>query len=265
MASEHTPLDSAEITRGLAEAGVPWALMCLSECDSTNREAFDRAAADPALVERGLAVFAGWQSAGRGRRGARWQSEPEADLLFSVAFRPALPTEHWSRLTHAAALAVSKALEPTWQGSIKWPNDVYLGGRKLAGILLEGHPAEGLAVIGIGLNVNSDPSDLGDELAAPATSLRAQSGADVDRDALVVRLLSELHSAVSQAGEAFPVLMAEISERSLLVGEDVTLEASGEHLIGRVSGFGAEGELLLDLPDGSTRELNSADRVRLSR
>ncbi len=257
-------LDPAELARGLAEAGVPWSVLCLDRCDSTNREARDRALADPALAGRGLAVFAGWQSAGRGRRGAKWHSEPESDLLFSVALRPPLAAGLWGRLTHAAAVAVCRALEPRFDAAVKWPNDIYLGGRKVSGILLESEAAAGLAVIGIGLNVNSDP-DLADEgLAAPATSLRREAGGtDVAREPLAVALLTELHRAVGEAAGGFPGLRGEAWRRSALRDRDLSLTLpGGRRVTGRALGLGEEGELRIATPSGEELKLHSAEQVR---
>lgn len=260
-------LHPPEITRPLAAAGVPWVITCLSECDSTNREALDRCAADPTLATRGLALFAEWQSAGRGRRGARWSAPAGLDLLFSVALRPPMPIATWGRLTHAAALAVCEGLAPEFAPQIKWPNDIYLGEHKVAGILLDSRPADGFAVIGVGINVNSDPATLPPDLAAPATSLRAVSASpavEIPREPLAVRLLAALHSAVGRADDDFPALLREVGERSLLLGRDVSLTLpDGACLSGRVTGFGTEGELLLQPADAPALRIANASRVRL--
>jgi len=260
-------LNPSDITSPLAIAGVPWAISCVSECDSTNREALDRCAADPELAERGLAVFSEWQSAGRGRRGARWSSSAGLDLLFSVALRPPLPAAAWGRLTHAAAFAVCQGIGSEFAPQIKWPNDIYLGQHKVSGILLESRPASGLAVIGIGLNVNSDPASLPSDLAAPATSLRAASASpavEIPREPLAVRLLVALHAAVVCAAEGFPELLREVGQRSALLGHDVSLTLpDGARLSGRVTGFGDEGELLLQPADAAALRITNATRVRL--
>lgn len=259
-------LDPSELTRPLATAGVPWQIACLSECDSTNREAIDRCIADPSLAKRGLVVLSEWQSAGRGRRGARWSSRPSQDLLLSVAIQPDMPPETWGRLTHAAALGACESLEPEFEPQIKWPNDIYIGESKVAGILLESQPASGLAVVGIGLNVNSNPADLPPDLAAPATSLWAAAGspaAEIAREPLAVKLLAALYRAFARSVHDFPQLLAEIGQRSLLLGRDISLTLpDGEPLTGRATGFGPEGELQLQPPDSPPRSISSATQVR---
>lgn len=265
MAIQHAPLDPDWVSRGLADAGVPWALLCLDECASTNREALERARRDSRLAGSGLAVFAAWQSEGRGRRGARWRSPRDADLLFSVVLQPPFPAERWSRLTHAAALAVCESLEPEFSPAVKWPNDIYLGGAKVAGILVESAPSEGLAVVGIGLNVNSDPNWLGHDLAAPATSLQFAGGRPIDRSGLAVDVLSRLHRATELAAADFGSVLAQLEARSLLIGRAVSLTApDGGRLAGVAQGFGAEGELVLEFGDGSRRPFASAHEVRLA-
>jgi BirA family biotin operon repressor/biotin-[acetyl-CoA-carboxylase] ligase len=112
------------------------------------------------------------QTAGRGRQGRAWTAPPRSALLMSLVLRG--PSE---TLPLAAAVAVCEALAPL-DCRIKWPNDVWLGRDKLAGILAEARPGEGWAVLGIGLNVSSHPSDL------PATSLRAHGDERSVADAL---------------------------------------------------------------------------------
>ena len=146
---------------------------------------------------------------------------------------------------------------------MKWPNDIYLDGKKVAGILVESEPATGLAVIGIGLNVNGDPTSLGDELAAPATSLGAETGAVVDRSVLAVDLLRELQHHINRATADFPGVLDGLRQLSSLIGRAVTLTLpDGQSLSGTAKALGSEGELVLELADGSTRQIASASQVR---
>lgn len=264
-------LDPSQIVPPCADAGVPWSIRSLDECDSTNEVALDAVAVDQALATRGLAVFSDWQTAGRGRRGRQWQSEPGRDLLFSIAFAPALPPSQWGRYTHAAALGVVRALDPQFETSVKWPNDIYLGGRKLAGILLESRTDAnqgGVVVIGIGLNVNTPADAFASDLDHPATSLCAAAAtAEIDREPIATALLIELHRCLGQAADDFPALLKDLSEHSLLIGRHIEwTDGSGIRRQGLAQGFGPEGELRFQPKDSEVSEalnITSAERIRL--
>ena len=148
-------------------------ILVFEETDSTNDLAA-RAGQDG--VPEGLAIFAESQRAGRGRLGRKWVSPPGRNLLCSVLLRPAaVPIERWPELTFCAALAVAETAEcfTGLPARIKWPNDVLLDGRKVAGILLECHhgQAPGFVVVGIGLNVLQKEEDFPPELRDRAGSL----------------------------------------------------------------------------------------------
>jgi BirA family transcriptional regulator, biotin operon repressor / biotin---[acetyl-CoA-carboxylase] ligase len=128
--------------------------------DSTNERAKELAAAG---ALHGTLVTADEQTAGHGRQGRAWTAEPGSAVLMSVVLR-----ELDERLPLTAAVAIADALPV--EAAIKWPNDVWIQGRKVAGILVEGRPQEGWAVLGIGLNVLAE--SFTDELAETATSLR---------------------------------------------------------------------------------------------
>ncbi|MEX2210273.1 MAG: biotin--[acetyl-CoA-carboxylase] ligase [Gaiellaceae bacterium] len=147
----------------------------LESCPSTQRELGAR---DP----EGAVVAAGHQTAGRGRLGRVWEDSPGANLLFSLLLAPPVAVERLPELTVVAAEAVAEAIGPGAQ--LKEPNDVLLRGRKVAGVL--GEAREGVVVLGIGVNANEAPEHL------PATSLRLERGAPVDRAALLADILAAL-------------------------------------------------------------------------
>lgn len=276
--NKHPPLDRAVIEKGALQAGLPWQVICLDKCQSTNQEALTRVSRDPDLLQSGLALFSEWQDAGRGRRGARWISSPSRDLLLSVAFCPPIPPDRWARLTHAAALAVCQALRPEFQVTIKWPNDIYLARAKVAGILVESiTPAitgdlPGIAVIGIGLNVNSTSDDFPAPLAAPATSLRMNLNPcveDLPREPVAISILSSLHRLILRCMDDFAPILHELKATSALLGHRITLDLpDGSKQTGMVRDFGSEGELLLQvdgaIPDAPLLSIASADHVRLN-
>mgnify|MGYP001115218533 CR=1 FL=1 len=145
----------------------------------------------------GTLVIADEQTAGRGRMGRAWVAPPQSSLLMSILFRPALLPQQVYRLVMACGLAVAEACEAE-EGippvEVKWPNDLLIGGRKFTGILPESaFIGEQLAwvVVGIGVNVNQT-FEASDALAATATSLRAVSGHEHNRAALLAHILERL-------------------------------------------------------------------------
>lgn len=145
-------------------------------------------------IAEGLVIFAESQQTGRGRLGRQWSSPPGLGLWFSVLLRPTAPVTRWAELTFCAALAVAETAE-LFTGTaarIKWPNDVLLDGRKVAGILLESHAEPNpYLVMGIGLNVLHAPADFPVDLRERATSLK-MAGPLPDRREVAAALLNTL-------------------------------------------------------------------------
>jgi BirA family biotin operon repressor/biotin-[acetyl-CoA-carboxylase] ligase len=204
--------------------------------DSTNERAKALAAAG---APHGTVVTAGEQTAGRGRQGRSWVAPAGSALLMSVLLREL--DEGDAVLPLAAAVAVCEACEQAAGAScaIKWPNDVWIDGRKVAGILVEGRPQEGWAVLGIGLNVSTAPEDFPDELRELATSL----GMAVPADTLLEPLLDRLDAAL-RAPQADVV--AAWRERDALRGQTVRW-AEGE---GTAAGITEGGELVVETAGG---------------
>ena len=203
--------------------------------DSTNERAKELAAAGAA---HGTLVTAEEQSAGRGRQGRSWVAPPGRALLMSVVL-------HVDERTPLAPLAAAVALchaFPVADG-IKWPNDVWVGGRKVAGILIEGRPQDGWAVLGIGLNVATEPEEFPDDLRDTATSLRA-AGAAVEspRDALG-ELLPVLDAWLDAPADA---VLNEWRDRDALRGRRVSWNGGS----GVAAGVDDDGSLLVDTGDG---------------
>jgi BirA family biotin operon repressor/biotin-[acetyl-CoA-carboxylase] ligase len=146
----------------------------------------------PPDASEGTLVVAGQQSAGRGRLGRRWLAPAGTSLLCSLQLRPDVPGERLPELTGiaaracAGAIAAVSGLEP----KLKFPNDVLLGERKVAGVLAEAR--EGRVVLGIGVNVNVTEAQLPQEVDRPATSLLAATGREIDRAELLAELLERL-------------------------------------------------------------------------
>jgi BirA family biotin operon repressor/biotin-[acetyl-CoA-carboxylase] ligase len=145
----------------------------------------------------GTLVVADHQAAGRGQRGRAWLAPPGTGLLFSLVLRPPLPPARWPELTMTAAAAVAAAVGDAGAPAahVKWPNDVLVGERKLAGVLAEGVVgSDSFVVLGIGVNVGQQPHDWPHELAGRAVSL-AELGVPVDRAVVLAAVLGRLAAA----------------------------------------------------------------------
>jgi BirA family biotin operon repressor/biotin-[acetyl-CoA-carboxylase] ligase len=167
----------APVLRG--RLGTPYRYV--EECASTQRLL---GADDP----EGATVVADHQTAGRGRLGRVWEDVPGRSLLVSVLLRPASPMPLWPELSLVAGEAVARAVGGG--AVVSHPNDVFVEGRKVAGVLPEA--TTGRVVLGIGVNVNHDDDELPRETAKPTTSLRLALGHEVDRAELLAAILLEL-------------------------------------------------------------------------
>lgn len=223
------------------------------ETGSTNELVLQRGRTGAAA---GLVIFAEKQTAGRGRFGRRWESASHRGLWFSVLLRPGFPLARWARLTTWAAVAVAAAVESLTgrRAAIKWPNDVFIDGKKVAGILIEsGNDASGqpFAVVGIGVNVNHEATDFPPELTERATSLHLATGRRCDRPELATQILIELAARFDQVAEAFSDLVGEAARRSLLLGSWVQLRSGTTLYEGLAESLDENGQLLVRAGDGS--------------
>jgi BirA family biotin operon repressor/biotin-[acetyl-CoA-carboxylase] ligase len=240
-----------------------WTVQCHAEVTSTNDLARDAAMHG---ADR-LAIFADAQTAGRGQRSNRWITPAGRDLMFSVLLRPAVAMELWPRFTTLAALAVCEAIETMLplHPMIKWPNDIYLGQRKVCGLLAEtGTSPDGMfLVLGIGLNVNA--TSFAPELADTATSLIRELPAkirEIDREALAALLLDALDRCFAHCEHDYSQVLEQVRARSLLIGKSIRARVNESVIHGRVLDLNHEGHIVLELLDGSTQVLSSAAEVR---
>ena len=233
------PLDADAIRATLpAGAVIGRAVQVFAEVDSTN-DVVTRAGRLGA--EEGLTVFAESQRAGRGRQGRRWSSAPGLGLWFSVLLRP--PRGTAGPMALLAAAAVARAVEETvgQPVGVKWPNDVLLDGRKVAGVLIE--TTDGLVVVGVGVNANHRAEDFPPELRSRAGSLALSLGRPVDRVALAGRLLAHLDGFYRRWPGNTPDVVATCESRNVLRGRRV--RAAGGDFTGTVLRFAPDGGLVL--------------------
>jgi BirA family biotin operon repressor/biotin-[acetyl-CoA-carboxylase] ligase len=217
------PLDPQRLT------AAPWPVEVLARAGSTNALLAERArsgAGPQVLVTE-------HQTAGRGRLDRTWETPERAALTFSVLLRPDVAAQRWPWLPLLVGYAVRSALPPAVAATLKWPNDVLIGDRKVAGILVERveSGSGAAAVIGIGLNVSTTP----EELPVPnATSLEIEMGAEPDRTELLADLLAELDRACrgwTAAPAADLDLAASYSRHCSTLGQDVRVDLPGGRVV----------------------------------
>ncbi len=202
----------------------------------------------------GTVVLAEQQTAGRGRLDRSWVTGPGENIAFSVVLRP--EPSRMSQLNMAATLGVASAVERLTgtEATVKWPNDVRIGGKKLAGILIESAmDAKGLkhAVLGIGINVNLDPSAF-PEIAGTATSLMAETGAPLDRADVLRAVLEDVDDRYTEVSGG-KSLTNRWASRLDTLGSTVSVRWGDGEMIGLATGVDDEGNLLLTGADGSVR------------
>ncbi len=233
--------------------------------ESTNRRAIDLAQSEQATPP--FVVRAATQSAGRGRNGRSWASPP-GGLWFSLAWPATQPLTDYEPLPLVVGDAVATTLDHTLglTCALKWPNDVLVRQRKVAGILcqMELTPAP-IVIIGIGLNANFSVTELPDDLRHPATTLQDELGHPVNLPALFSALIDTLESHLTQLGHAgFSAFATSIESRLAWRGKPVRLlrHETPEPLCGRLHGIDPRGRLVLDIAD-STQIFSTGDITRL--
>ncbi len=225
----------------------------LAVADSTNQYLLERARAGAA---DGLVVVADHQRAGRGRLGRTWSAPPGASLLVSVLLRPELPPDDRHLVVMAAAVAMADAVAATTgvAAELKWPNDLLVGARKLAGILAE---ASGDAVV-VGIGVNLDWPEMPEDLAEIATACNLEGGRPATREELLDAFLARYAAALDD------LVGTRRAYRSRLAtaGRWVRVDRSDGPLVGTATGIDDSGRLLVQV-DGTTHAVAAGDVVHL--
>ncbi|HTV76610.1 MAG TPA: biotin--[acetyl-CoA-carboxylase] ligase [Candidatus Baltobacteraceae bacterium] len=216
-------------------------------------------------VKEGVVVFAELQTKGRGRLGRKWISPARKGLWFSILLRPDLRPQETTQLTVASATALRRAIqsEAGLKPEIKWPNDILIGGKKVAGILTE-LSAEldkvRCVVLGIGIDVNLDAGELPAELKKTATSLKIETGEAVSRAELAAAILRELDEDYSRvcAGK-FQKIADEWEDHCATIGRNVTVQIGDRKIRGRAESLGEDGALLLRTEHGHLERITGGD------
>lgn len=254
-------LSAGRVAEALRARRYGRSLEVLAETGSTNddaRAALERGAPD------GHVIVADRQLAGRGARGRAWSSPGGTDLYFSIVARVPVELPRLAPLTLAVGLGVAEAasaLAPLSRVEVKWPNDVWIDGRKAAGVLVEasarGATLEGV-VIGVGVGVNRERFE--GELEETATSLRRATGEPFDRASVLARVLESIEGEVDRFAAHGPaVIVPRVEARLALRGERVTCD----EVEGLLLGLAPTGALRLDTGEG-VRELVAGTLRRAS-
>ena len=251
-----------EVGRDLGVTRLGTRIVGFRETGSTNEVAF-RLAEEGA--QEGTVVLADSQTKGKGRLGREWLSPPAVNLYCSLVLRPPFPPYAAPQLTFLSAVAVARAIEENTSLSprIKWPNDLLVNERKVAGLLNE-MSAEtdhvNFVILGIGVNLNMAEDQIPTGLRHPATSLFIESGSPVNRTRFARSLLKSLDSLYDtylKAGDG--PIREEWLVRSRMAGEQVRVTQQDRELVGRVTGIDGYGALLVRDDSGGEHVVLSGD------
>lgn len=205
----------------------------------------------------GTVVVAAEQTKGRGSRGREWLSPPGANLLVSIVLRPQISQECFGELAFVAAVGVAEALRRCCglDARLKWPNDVRIGSRKIAGILVEA--AKGAAVVGVGINVNW--TDLPAEISETATSVALELGRPVEIDDVLKSLLAEMDIAYGvYRAKGFGRILQDWRALQTTIGREVAVRLNGERVDGLAVDVDERGNLIVELTTGERRSIPAA-------
>jgi len=251
---------ASEIQHGLGNRKFGCEVHHFEEIDSTMDEAFRLGMSG---APEGAIVTAEYQLKGRGRMGRTWISPRSKGLYFSMLLRPQLLLSDVSKLTLLSAVALSEAVEKSTglTSLIKWPNDLLLEGKKVAGILTELRAEVDrveFVVLGVGLNVNTAAKELPPE----ATSLKEERSGSVNRICLiqeVLRFFEKRYFALKKQG--FGPVLEEWRRRSATIGSRMTFEERGIRQSGTAIGLADDGGLLIRLDSGATVKRMAGDII----
>jgi BirA family biotin operon repressor/biotin-[acetyl-CoA-carboxylase] ligase len=248
-------LDVTAIERQLPQGSGIGPVRVLGSVTSTNDIAWAWAGAG---CPEGAAFFAEEQIQGRGRFGRTWHCPRGTGLLVSVVLRPPDTGITPAHLTALSAVAVAEAVEEVADvhAALRWPNDVTVDDRKVAGVLVErrGRGDNPPCVVGIGLNVNAEPQAFPKEVRETATSLQDATGESLEREAVAATLLRRLHGRYRDCAEGrWDSVSAAWRERSSLVGQKIELRSAGGAACGRVVAVDPLSGIELEMADGEHR------------
>ena len=262
--TEPRPLDIAQITQGLGANGLATTIHYFPEIASTNSYAKERAESG---AGEGELVVAESQSHGRGRLGRRWESPPFANLYVSILLRPKLAPAHVAQITLMAAVALAEVVEGfvPQKPAIKWPNDILIGSKKIAGILSEAAcSAERVeyVILGIGVNLNYACSAMPEEIRRRATSVLEAAGRPVQRESFLQRLIQGVERCYGELEQAgFDAMAARWESYFAWRGRRVRVELLDQVTTGTATGIDRDGALVIVDDHGAPQRILAGDVI----
>jgi len=238
-------------------------LIYYTSLDSTNSTAREHAEDG---APHGTVIVADRQNQGRGRLRRNWYSPANVNLYFSVILRPLIPPVNGPSFSLLAALTLAKVLQKYFQDKsprIKWPNDVLINGKKVAGILADINAQQDCIdslILGMGVNVNIPLEDFPEEVRSTATSLKAELGYDVNRPKLLADIINQMETVYTLwLDKGLNPFIEEWQQSSFLMGKHITVSNVREKTSGTVQGLTDTGELLILRDDGKTEAVTAGD------
>ena len=216
-------------------------------------------------VKEGAVVFAESQTKGRGRLGRKWMSPARKGLWLSVLLRPAMRPQETTQLTVASAIALRRAIQSVTglAPDIKWPNDLLLGGKKVAGILTEMSAEVDRVrhvILGIGLDVNQTVDEFPAELRKLATSLKIEAGEEISRAELATEILRELDADYARiCSGKFSAVAGEWEAACATIGRNVAVHMGDRKFRGRAESLDDDGALLVRTEHGHLERITGGD------
>ena len=234
------------------------------DSDSTMEDA--RRMIDRFRLTNGALLLAERQTAGRGRAGRSWVSPPDVNLYFTIILTPA--PDAVRSLAYVTPLAVAHAIEEVTRGKgaelrpeLKWPNDVLIEGKKVAGVLIETtSAADGrlVALVGVGVNVNLDSGSY-EEIRDIAVSLKDALGFAIPREELLAAICNHFEELYEAAAGGLMAPFEEWRDRLVNLGRPVVASGAGERIEGTAVDVAADGALIIELPDGRRVSVEAGD------
>lgn len=264
-------LKTLEIHKSLSTHLIGRAIYLFTQLESTNQTAMQMAepsTSHPTEVPEGTLVLAEAQSQGRGRLGRRWISPPGVNIYASFILRPRISADQATVITCLAAISIVQSIRSIAgiEAFIKWPNDVLIHEKKVAGILTElalVHDQVAHLVLGIGINVNMDFSLFPEDLKTTATSILIETGRYLDRNRLLADLCNKLEERYSRFLSKGPASLIEEYRTAVeTLGKRVKILLPGRTVEGWAEGIGEDGTLIVKTP-AALEVIRSGDVLHL--
>ncbi|MCJ8011051.1 biotin--[acetyl-CoA-carboxylase] ligase [Paenibacillus sp. KQZ6P-2] len=255
-------LEALSLLKALKTSAIGRKVKMIESTVSTQEEA--RMLAEEGAPE-GTLVIAEEQTGGKGRMGRKWYSPKGKGIWMSLVLRPEQPMHYMPQLTLLTGVAVCRAVRKvsSVEAGLKWPNDLLVNGRKICGILLESAAEDEYVrycIAGIGISVNLDPEDYPEELAGVATSLKIESGEQVERATLIASVLEEFENLYGlYQQEGFGPIASLWEALSVTLGKPVTVNTARGLVEGTAAKLDQTGALLMDIGDGQLVPIFSGD------